>query len=137
MSDRATLKSFFETNDFPTEAQFADFIDSAPNFVDDTLLFGAQDNLVALAGGGQAGATAITAGLARFTTVAAGSDSGILPPAVAGDIIHVANDGANGMDVFPAVGEQINALGVNAAQFIFNGGGQTFRSYSTGVWQLF
>jgi len=35
MSDRATLKTFFETGDFPTEGQYADFIDSAPNIEDD------------------------------------------------------------------------------------------------------
>jgi len=35
MSDKATLKSFFETNDFPTAVQFADFIDSYGNFIDD------------------------------------------------------------------------------------------------------
>jgi len=35
MSDRATLKSFFETNDFPTQAQFADLIDQTVNIADD------------------------------------------------------------------------------------------------------
>ncbi len=35
MSDKATLKAFFETNDFPTAAQFADWIDSYGNFIDD------------------------------------------------------------------------------------------------------
>jgi len=35
MSDRATLKTFFEQGDFPTEAQFADFIDSVVNILDD------------------------------------------------------------------------------------------------------
>jgi len=35
MSDKATLKTFFETNDFPTQAQFADWIDSYGNFIDD------------------------------------------------------------------------------------------------------
>jgi len=35
MSDRTTLKSFYETGDIPTEAQYADFIDSAPNITDD------------------------------------------------------------------------------------------------------
>jgi len=35
MSDKATLKSFFETNDFPTQAEFADWIDSYGNFIDD------------------------------------------------------------------------------------------------------
>ncbi|MEE8209002.1 MAG: hypothetical protein V3T88_08655 [Nitrosomonadaceae bacterium] len=32
---RASLKSFYETGDFPTEGQFSDLIDSSPNFVDD------------------------------------------------------------------------------------------------------
>lgn len=35
MSDRATLKGFFETNDFPTQGQFEDFIDQVPNIPDD------------------------------------------------------------------------------------------------------
>ena len=35
MSDRATLKTFFETNDFPTEAQFTDLIDQTVNIADD------------------------------------------------------------------------------------------------------
>ena len=34
--DRATLKAFFESGDFPTEAQFSDFIDSVINIVDDS-----------------------------------------------------------------------------------------------------
>jgi len=35
VSDRATLKSFFETNDIPTQGQYEDFIDSVPNIPDD------------------------------------------------------------------------------------------------------
>lgn len=35
MSDRATLRAFFETNDFPTQAEFADLIDQLPNIIDD------------------------------------------------------------------------------------------------------
>jgi len=35
MSDRATLKTFFEQGDFPTEAQFGDFIDQTLNIADD------------------------------------------------------------------------------------------------------
>lgn len=33
--NRAALKAFFETGDFPTEAQFSDFIDSVINFEND------------------------------------------------------------------------------------------------------
>ncbi len=35
MSGRNTLISFFETGDFPTEAQFTDLINSVPNIQDD------------------------------------------------------------------------------------------------------
>ncbi len=34
---RAALKAFFETNDIPTESQYADFIDSCQNITDDGL----------------------------------------------------------------------------------------------------
>ena len=34
--DRATLEAFFETNDFPSQAQFLDLIDSTVNIVDDS-----------------------------------------------------------------------------------------------------
>ncbi len=135
MSDRATLKDFFETGDFPTEVEFADFIDSVPNFDDDGIEVGAQDGLTALAGGGQAGATLINTRLNRFTTVATGGDSGILQPAVAGNIIRVSNQGANSMDVFPAVGEEIDAFGVNVADFIFATAGKDFFCYTTGRWR--
>ena len=40
--DREALKAYFEAGDFPTEAQFADFIDSVLNFVDDTTNFEEQ-----------------------------------------------------------------------------------------------
>lgn len=35
MSDRATLKTFFEQGDFPTQAQFEDLIDQTLNIADD------------------------------------------------------------------------------------------------------
>lgn len=36
-TDRKTLKGYFQTGKIPTEAQFAEFIDSVPNIVDDGL----------------------------------------------------------------------------------------------------
>lgn len=35
LQDRATLKTFYETFDKPTQGQFADWLDSVPNIVDD------------------------------------------------------------------------------------------------------
>ena len=37
LKTRTELKAFFETGDFPTESQFADLIDSSPNYTDDDL----------------------------------------------------------------------------------------------------
>ena len=40
LKSRTVLKSYFETNDTPTEGNFEDLIDSAPNFVDDNPTYG-------------------------------------------------------------------------------------------------
>lgn len=72
--------------------------------------------LVALAGGGQAGATLLKYGSNVLTTVAAPADSVILPPAVgSARVVSVDNLGANSANVFPNVGEAIALAGVNAA----------------------
>lgn len=69
-----------------------------------------QDNIVATAGGGQAGAVPLTKELSRIATVATAGDSVALPPAVAGLSIIVVNHGANAMQVFgnAATGDTIN-----------------------------
>jgi hypothetical protein len=73
-----------------------------------------QDNITAHAGGGQSAAVQITALQARITIVANANDSVILPPSFRGMSIILLNDAAsNACNVYPAVGEQINAAGVN------------------------
>lgn len=73
-----------------------------------------QDGITAHAGGGQTNAFALTTNWNRITTVATGNDSVILPGAVPGSMIVVANDAAsNSANVYPAVGDAINALGTN------------------------
>lgn len=94
----------------------------------------AQDQMTAHAGGGQGAATAITTMIARFTTVATAADSSVLPAAKAGLQITVSNAGANSMNVFPAVGDQINALGVNAAFALASGKTATFTAAANGQW---
>lgn len=76
----------------------------------------AQNGLTALAGGGQSGATALKYGVNRVTVVATAGDSVLLPAAKAGHSVAVINaDAAEAMDMFPAVGESINALSANTA----------------------
>jgi hypothetical protein len=89
--------------------------DSNPVF--QTLRLAVADNLKALVGGGQSGNT-LDANVSshRVTKVANANDSVTLPPSQSGVILIVANAAAsNSMNVFPAKGEQINALGANTA----------------------
>lgn len=68
----------------------------------------AQNGLVAFAGGGQAGATAITTQTTRVTTVATFGDSVKLPPAVAGLELIVINTGVSMLAVFGAGTDLVN-----------------------------
>ena len=70
---------------------------------------------VPAAGSTQGAATAITKYLTEVTTVVDSSADGmVLPEAVVGAIhVVINNDSADDIDVFPAVGDFINALSVN------------------------
>jgi hypothetical protein len=59
------------------------------------------DNLIALAGGGQTGATAITAGVNRVVTVGTAADSVMLPVAYGGQRVVIINGHAsNAVQIF-------------------------------------
>ena len=95
----------------------------------------AANALTAHAGGGQASALPITASIARFTTVATAGDSAVLPASASGMQITVANAAAaNSMNVFPATGESINALGANTAFAVAAGKTATFFCTNAGQW---
>lgn len=93
-----------------------------------------QNGLIALAGGGQTGATLISRTVSRFTTVATGGDSSLLPPANAGLRYTVLNAGAASMNVFPNVGDAINAGAANAAFAVANAKSATFFCAVNGTW---
>jgi hypothetical protein len=77
----------------------------------------AADNLTALAGGGQPGATQIASEIARFTTVATAGDSAMLPPTVEGLTITVINRGAKPLQMYgngtDTIDDQAAATGVS------------------------
>jgi len=73
------------------------------------------NGITAHAGGGQGSATPLPAMINRVTTVATTADSVLLPASAPGMQIMVVNAGANSMNVFPATGDAINALGANTA----------------------
>lgn len=75
-----------------------------------------NNGLVALAGGGQTGATPLRhQAFNRVVTVATTADSVLLPTAINGRKLECVNSGANSMNMYPQAGEAINALSANAA----------------------
>lgn len=92
-----------------------------------------QDNITAAAGGGQTNAVQISSMNARVTTVATAADSVKLMPTASGLIIYVSNAAAtNSMNVFPAVGDSINALSANTAFAVAAGKTCGFVCYTKG-----
>lgn len=75
-------------------------------------LVSVQEGLTALASGGASGATAVTAEIARFTTVANDHDSCILPVAKPGVELTIINAGSHILDIYPnqTLPDTINAL---------------------------
>ncbi len=79
------------------------------------LKMAAKNAITAFAGGGQTSATPLVDAINRVTTVASAGDSVLLPKAKAGLVVVVMNAAAaNSMDVFPTVGDAINAIAVNS-----------------------
>lgn len=84
-----------------------------------------KTGIVAHAGGTQAAAIADTASQANsmindIVTCATGGDSVVIPLAVPGLQIYIANGGAASCNVFPFTGDQINGAGANAAFALAN-----------------
>lgn len=71
-------------------------------------------------------------------TVGSAGDSTTLPAASSPQVVYITNTSATSMDVFPALGDSINALGVNVAlahaatvtKLFISDGGTTWRSIS-------
>lgn len=108
MSDRATLKAFFETGDFPTEAQFADWLDSVTLPTKTTKTFSDfQPNATATSQitlfSGVAGSVPTLVKVKHSTSFTGG--------ATAGAVISVQDSNNNnliaGIDVFTAPGDTV------------------------------
>lgn len=71
--------------------------------------------ITATPGGTQAAGVQLVSRYNRVSVCATGGDSVVLPPLDTDLIIWVANDGAAALNVFPTLGQSINAAAVNAA----------------------
>ena len=86
---------------------------------------GGNYGLTAFATGGQGGGL-ITSSINVYSTVATTADSATLPQSPPlGQLIYVKNDGANSMDVFPFLGDDLGE-GTNIALAVAAGGSATF-----------
>lgn len=94
------------------------------------------NNIVALAGGGQAGATPLRdQAMNRVTTVATAADSVMLPKAIKGSHVVVVNAAAaNAMAVFPRSGNTINALAADASLSVAANKVIEFFCFTSGKW---
>jgi len=72
-------------------------------------------NITAHAGGGQANAWPLNLGINVVAVVATAGDSVKLPDDVVGQTVIVTNTGANSLNIFPFLGDNINNLGTNVA----------------------
>jgi len=97
----------------------------------------AVNGLTAHAGGGQGSATALPAIFNRVATVASVGDSVLLPASAVGLFVQVSNAAAaNAMDIFPATGDAIDALGANVAIRINAGTTVQFWCSVAGTWHM-
>lgn len=88
---------------------------------------------VSAAGTTQGTATALTKSFNEVTTVAA-SAGVALPAPEAGEIVMVANQGANALSVYPASGHSINSLSANTAQSLATDTRRMFFAVSGSKW---
>jgi len=114
---------------------------SGPALIDMSLIAGggghsATTNITARAGGGQATATPLTAGINRIAVCATAGDSVALPRSVGGQIISVYNGGAAAMQVFAAVGtsDTINSVAGSTGVSLAAAKGALFCSSAPGSW---
>jgi len=134
MEGRTTLKSYFEKDDMPTQAQFASQIDSVPNILDDGILVGGDGNITAHAGGGQANAYQLTKKVNKVTVCATLGDSVKLPIGVPGMVLHVWHMGSKAMFLYPSSGGQLNDYSIDSYGELYGTDIKMFTCYATNKW---
>lgn len=107
-----------------------------------------KSGLMALAGGGQVGATPLPAAINEIATAVSANDSVMLPIGLPGLTINVINDGAQSAQVYgqtlnpnTGVGDTIaghgsvNQNASNAGVALASGGASTFYCFAPGKWK--
>ncbi len=133
----AILKTYFETGDIPTQAQFYELLDSFVNFVDNNVLSGNDDSVTAVFPGDQATATPLT----MFTNqidASGGTGAGVLlPEAIAGKVMYVANQYPALLNIYPSSGHYIDDFAQDAPMPVRQGDGYMFVCMRNEHWTSF
>jgi hypothetical protein len=109
--------------------------DDALNVAMATPQWQTNPGITALAGGARNSSTPILSlGANSVTTVASGADSVILPSAVAGSVVFVANAGASAMQVFGNGSDTINGTAGATGISVANAKRILFVAVTNGVW---
>lgn len=111
------------------------------NFREADFLGETQANAITAAGTTQGAATALTASINNITTVAAGVNDSARLPVITGSkyaALYVRNShGADTLNIFPGVGDSINALAANASIALGPGTGNLFLKVTSTKWISF
>ena len=101
-----------------------------------TVLSGSGKIVAATAGGGQQPASNLSADINRVETITTTGDSVTLPKAVPGASTVIFNKAINAiaLSIYPATGDKINALAVNAVYSLPATFGVMFFCGKAGVW---
>lgn len=82
----------------------------------------------------QAGGTKLIGDINRVTTVVNANDAAVMPKAEKGMEIVVENDGANTLQLFPEVGDDIDSTGVDASVTLAAGASVRYYAYDATNW---
>lgn len=99
-----------------------------------SVALGNADALAAGVGGTKGAATAMVPGVNRFSTVTTAGDSGLLPPAIPGQIAVVVNDASNGMKIYGAGTDTLNDVATATATWLPGKSTYVFGCSVAGKW---
>jgi len=133
-TSKATLKTFFETGDIPSQSEFADFVDSSENIVDENLLISATDSIADVTPAVQATATPLTTKLNLIETTNAVIGGVKLPAALKGRLVYIGNSGTYSTAVFPSTGDAFLGQAADASYTLARYGCLVCFCPKDGIW---
>jgi uncharacterized protein (DUF2252 family) len=95
-----------------------------------------EDTITATAGGTKAAARPITADASRISVCATAADSVLLPPALKGSVVFLANDGVASCQVFGQGTDTIDGVATGTGKALAAAKRGIYVCITTGAWLL-